>query len=189
MKPTTQAIELADIAPTLHITTPGEAAKATEFLSRANKTLDALKAEEEKITAPLNEALRAARAPLAEPKKRLKETIALLRERLSNYQTLATKQALEETQKIAKRMANKTLRPETAIKKLDEIDSPLAKVETQTGSLTFRPKQVLKIVDFSKVPRAYLMVNEELALSALKANMDVPGCTIEIVQVPINRRN
>ena len=170
------------------ITTPEEVTIATEFLSRANKTLDALIAEEEKITAPLNQAIKAERARWAVPKKSLKETIELLRTKLSQYQTEQMRIAQDKADKIAERVSKGTLKVETAVRRIDQLDTPEEKVVTENGSLSFRPKQVLTITDLSSIPREYLVPDEDRLLTDLKSGKEIAGAKIDIIQVPVNRR-
>lgn len=185
---TTQANDLAREAHTLLVTTPAQVATATEFLSRANKTLDALEAQETERTYRLKEQLKLEQAPFIVPKKTLKEIILTLRTKLGAYQTQAAQAAAIEANKIADRASKGSLKMTTAVKKLSEIDRPEDKVVVDSGSLTFRPKETLKITNIEAIPRGYLVPDEAAILTTLKTGKTIPGCEICVVQVPINRR-
>ena len=175
-------------APSPSITTQQQVTDATEFLSRSNNTLKLLTTVEDELTQPLKEQLDTIKEPFTAPKKQLKDVILSVRTALSNYQTEQLKLAQADAKRIAERAAKGTLRPETAIRKLDEIDTPQAKTVTTSGSLSFRATPTLKITDQSLIPHQYMLPNEKLILETLKAGTQVPGCAIEIVQVPVNRR-
>lgn len=183
-----QANTLLTEASSITITSPRQMEEATEFLSRANNTLKLLKTAEDEQTAALEEKLAAIKAPFKEPKKRLTDVIALVRAQASKYQTEQTRLANIEAQKIADRTAKGNLRPETAMRKLNEIDAPATKLTTESGSLSFRATPTLKIINQSLIPQQFTLPNEKLILETLKAGTPVPGCAIEIIQTPINRR-
>lgn len=163
---------------------------ATTVLSDLNRYIDTLVAKREEITAPLNLALKNARAmfdPIEKPAKAAKDE---LRSKIAEYQTEQMRIAEEEEEKIAARVkAGKgNLSAETAIKKMEGIERPDRKVETESGSLNFRPTKKLKITDALLIPRHYLVVDEKLLLEDLKKGVAVYGATLETVMVPINYR-
>lgn len=168
------ANDLVKKAQVLMVTTNAEAEYATEVLSRANKALDILTTKEEERTQRLKEELEFIKAPYIEPKKQLKEIIKHLRSQLGSYQTKSIQQAVIEA--------------EEGIKNFEDIKMPAVKMATPAGTLTFRPKQTLKIVDLKKIPKKYLVPDLTLLFEALRAGTKVPGCEIEIIQVPFNRR-
>ena len=176
--------------PNQPIQTKEQAQEATLILSQANKVLDAIIAEEEKITVPANAVIKAERARWAESKGQLKDTIATLRAKLSAYQTLSIAKQREEEAKIAARIApgKGNLSVETAIKKMSEIDRAEDKIETEAGSISYRTKQTLKITNKDLIQKEYMLPDEDLILEQLKNGITIPGCEIEIIQVPINSR-
>lgn len=163
---------------------------ATAILSRLNKLNDKIEAEEDKITKPLMKALNAERARWKPAKLQYKKAIDYLRDQMSKYQTKKVKAAKEEELKIASRLGSGKgkLSLDVAARKITEIDRPYKRVETDEGMVSFRTDKILKIVDASLIPRKYLVVDEKATLAALIAGQDVPGATIEEVQVPINKR-
>lgn len=172
----------------LQVTNVSEAKAATELLSKANKLLDTLLKEEEKITKPAREVIKAEQARWAPMKKELKEIIESSRTKLSIYQTRSIVEAQAKADKIADRASRGTLSTETAVRKLGELDTPEEQIQAENGSLSFRAKQMLKIMDPQSIPREYCIPDEVRILEALKNGTKVPGCTIEVVQVPVNRR-
>jgi hypothetical protein len=165
-------------------------AEATEILSQVNKNLDRIKAEKEKVLAPLREAANAEKARWEPLETMFKPVVERLRGLMGAYQTaLIAKQKAEQTA-IASRVGEGKgkLKPETAIRKLGEIDTVETKVEADSGALSFREKKVLKIVDEKMVPDQYWIIDEDAVMKALKEGTEVPGAEIEIQQIPVNKR-
>lgn len=165
--------------------------KATEILSQLNSFLDQITEEKEKITKPLNEALKQERLRWKPIETECEEVINSLRSKMSSFQTKMVKDQKEGQEKIAARVGEGKgkLKIETAIKKMGEIKNPLSTIETEFGGLKFRTDKKLKITDELLIPREYLIPNEALILKSLKEGKNVSECEIEEIQTPINNRN
>jgi hypothetical protein len=161
---------------------------AVEMLSIANKNLDRIKEEKEKVLKPLREAAKAEKARWKGMEDVLKVAVETLRSKIGTYQTEEDRKAKEKEEKLAARVAKGSMKAETAIKKMDTVDRPEEKVATMAGSISFRTDKKLKITKEADIPREYLVVDEKKLLTALKAGIQVPGAEIEEVKVPINRR-
>ena len=163
---------------------------ATEVLSKLNKTLDRVDEEKSKILDPLKEAAKAEKARWEPIETAFKGAVDRIRGMLSKYQTEKIKKQKEDEAAILARTkeGKGNFTPETAIRKLGEVEAPVAKVQTEEGGLSFRPKDTLKVTDESLIPRKYLQVNESLLLNDLKSGLTIPGAEIIVVQIPINKR-
>ena len=177
-------------AQTIEIESAEDMIEATEILSQVNKRLDQMKAEKEKVLAPLREAANAEKARWKPLEDMFTPLVLRLRGLMGNYQTMMLKKQAEEQMKIASRIGDGKgkLKVETAIKKLGEMETVDAKIETEVGGLSFREKKQLKIVDIKLIPEQYWIVDEDAVFTALKEGTDVPGAEIEVVQVPVNKR-
>lgn len=165
-----------------------EMGKATKYLSEANKILDNLTEDKEKLTKPLNEALKAIRAKYKPAEIALEEIITSIRKSMTSYQTTQKKLENEAQAKIADKVASGKISIDKAIQKLESLEVVANKTVTDEGSISFRPTPTLKISDPLAIPREYLIIDETSLLKALKSGAQVPGAEIEIIQVPINRR-
>lgn len=163
---------------------------ATVLLSKLNKFNDRVVEEREKVTKPLNEALRAERARWKPIETVNEEAIGIVREKMSEYQTAELKRQREEEAKIANRVGDGKgkIKIETAMKKMDEIKKVDESVNTDEGKVKFREDRVLKITDVNKIPREYMVVDEKKVLLALKLGTSVPGAEVIIKMVPLNFR-
>ena len=164
--------------------------EATTVLSKMNKIIDKVTEEKEKVTKPLNEALKAERSRWKPIEDTYTKAITALRAKMSAYQTAELKRAKEEADKIAARVApgKGKLSVDTAIKKIEAIKTPEKETATDAGLVQFRATDTLKITDETKIPRQYLVINEKAVLAALKAGTKVPGAEIEVIQTPVNFR-
>ena len=163
---------------------------ATEVLSQLNKYNDSVKTEKKKLTEPANATLKAIKALFLPLEEKVVPKIEALREAMSVYQTEKADRAREEEMKIANRVGEGKgkLKVETAMRQMGEVEKPVEKVATDSGSATFRPKNTLEITDAGAIPREYLIVNEGKVLEALEAGIEVAGAKIKIIMVPVNRR-
>ena len=186
----TKSEELLATAESIVIDNQASMKQATELLSTINKTLDGMTEEKEKVTKPLNAALKAERDRWKPVESLLKPVVVSLRVKMSAYQTALIKKQREEEEKIAARMkpGKGNLKPETAIRKMSEVDAPEAKVESDAGSVGFREKKIVKITDEAKIPKEYWIVDVDAVFVALKEGKKVPGAEIDIEMVPVNSR-
>ncbi len=177
-------------AQSISIKTKEDMPPAVEMLSNLNKTLDRIVEEKEKVTKPLNEALKAERGRWKPFEVELEESISYLRKAMSVYQTEATRIAKEEEDKIASRIApgKGNLSMETASKKFDAIERADDLVSTEAGAVKFRKVKKLLVTDASKLPRHYFELNETLLLEDLKKGVSVFGAEIIEVQEVVNSR-
>ncbi len=152
--------------------------QAAEFLSTLNLKLDAIEEEREKVTKPLNQALKAENGRWKPLKTTLENAISIVRRKMSVYQTEATRIADAEKAKIAGRVGTGKgkLKAETAINKMQEIDTPANEVAAESGKVQFRTVKKFEVVDFKKLPDNYKVVDEPAIRSAMRNGIvEIPG--------------
>lgn len=172
----------------IKITNEATMGNAVSYLSKANQLLDRITEERERITKPLNEALKAERSRWKPLETILNEAISSIRGKMTSYQTLMIAQQKAEEQKIALKLSSGKITLDKAVAKIEAIEVPTNKVKTESGSISFKEQKVLKIVNATDIPREFLSINEKLLLEALKEGRKIPGATLEIIQVPVNYR-
>jgi len=163
---------------------------ASLMLSELNKKADMIDEEKQKVLAPLNLA-RTAEINRWKPVLSTLETATdYLRSTISSYQTAEVKRVREEEIAIANRVGEGKgkLKVETAVRQIENINTPDHQVATEAGLVKFREDKVLKITDETKIPREYLAINEKKLLEALKGGVTVPGAELDIKMVPVNFR-
>lgn len=173
----------------LKITNVEDMKKGVELLSILNKWNDKIVEEKEKITKPLNEALKVERARWKPAETMYEKGIAWIRGEMSRYQMEAIKKQKEEEKKIADALVSgKIKKVETAVRKLNEVTVVDKEVASEEGLVQFAEQKTLKITDPMAIPRMYLIVDEKKILEDLKAGKKIDGAEIEIVLVPRNYR-
>jgi hypothetical protein len=178
---------IIDEAIALTIDSPEALTVGTDLLSRLNITLKKIDTEREKVTKPLNEALKAENGRWKPAKDAITGAVGELRDKMSKYQT----EQINEQRAVENAQAERLEKGEIDIEKAVEnasVFKAVDKVTTDAGSLSFKPKPQLKVTDPMAVPREYLMIDEDKLFAALQAGREVPGAEIEIIQVPVNRR-
>jgi hypothetical protein len=160
------------------------------LLSKLNQTLDSIELEEDTITAPAQAIIKRERERWAPFKKPLKASIDALRLKMTQYQTLARKQEQEAKDAIAARVkeGRGNLTMETALNKMDAVETPESRVATSQGSVSFRKVQKFEVVDLKLVPIEYVVANEVAIRGAMKAGKEVPGVRYFEEEVPYNTR-
>ena len=164
--------------------------QAVVLLSELNKANDRIVEEREKVTKPLNEALRAERARWKPAELKLTQAIELLRAKMSSYQTEQVRLQREQEQKIASRIApgKGNLSIETAIKKIESIKTPEKEVPTDSGLVQFREVKRFEVVSLKDLPLEYHLPDESAISKAMKEGKELPGVRYFTEQVPVNYR-
>ena len=185
---TKQSIINIEEIPKVIVKTSEDMVKAAEVLSRLNKYMDGLVEEREKVTKPLNEALKAERARFKPTEDKLSEAIAWVRREMSRYETERQLLINKGEEAAAKKVAAGKISLEDAVAVAEKGSGGASVLATSSGTVKFRTDKVLRIVNAGKVPRKYLIVDEKVVLEVLKGGGVVLGCVLDVVQVPINRR-
>lgn len=161
-----------------------------ELLSTLNIRLDKIVAEKEKVTKPLNEALKNERARWKPFEIQLDEAIALIRRKMSAYQTEQKRLADEEEARIAARVkeGRGNLKPETAVRKMEEIERPAGAVTAASGMVKFNTVKVFEVMDLTLLPIEYHLANEVMIRKAMAAGIELPGVKYSTEQRPANYR-
>ena len=172
----------------LKITNGAAMGNAVEMLSKANKLLDRITEERERITKPLNEALKAERSRWKPIETVLNEAIDSIRAKMSSYQTaqIASQRASES--KIADKLSSGSISLEKAITKIEGITVPEVKVATEAGSVSFKEVKRFRITDKAKIPLEFMIPDEKTITEAMRSGEFIEGIEYYTEQVPINRR-
>jgi len=156
---------------------------ATELLSKANKKLDEIVAEKEKVTKPLNDALRAERARFKPFEVEADRVIGIIRGKMSEYRTSEVAKA----GLIADKVKSGDVELSDGSKAIAVVNRS-REVVGESGRVQFRERRVLEVVDIGKVDRKYLIVDEKMVLEVLKSGREVAGCRLKVEQVVYNYR-
>jgi len=164
------------------ITTQSDLEGATIILSELNRKLDTLKEEREKVTKPLNEALKAERARFKPYEDKLTEAVATIKAGMAGF---ITRQEEERARALKELQAGKVDAVQ-AVATMAENNSTGAK--TESGSVSFVEVKAWRVIDESKIPREFLQVNEAKIKEAMKAGTPVEGIEYYLEKQIRNRR-
>ena len=112
---------------------------------------------------------------------KVEKAIKFVSDQVNKYQTAEARKAAEAEAKLAARVEKGTMKVDTAVRKMDEIEKPLEKFETADGSVSFKTIPKLDIIDPTLIPREYMTMDLPRIFAALKEGIDVPGA--QIIQV------
>src|ERR1035437_2707749 len=143
-------------ATTLSITNPSELQDATEVLSRLNQFNDRIDEEKSKVLVPLLEATKAERARWKPIEALYTDAIAMIRAKMTSYQTKLLQAQEAQKQAIASKVATGYTKLETAITKIGAIEAPDKKVSSTSGSISFKAVKKFEVVDFTKLAPEYI---------------------------------
>lgn len=176
--------------------------KATIALSELNKLGDEITGQKEELTTPLNGVLKAIRSRYKPLEEAHVNAISMIKRKLIAYHDKKRREADEAARKVAEAAAKGRIKPETAVRKMDEI-APVAKnVKTEAGALQYKKvpvatitKTVAELTDAEVVAHAragYLVWNESAAKRAALAlgteGEVIAGVTVKIETQAANIR-
>ena len=148
--------------------------QAVDFGKNVSKMLKYIKGEKEKITKPMNEAVKAARAIFKPFEDRCEEVKADTKSKMTAYLTAEeVKRKAQEVKDLA-RMEKGTMKEETVVKKMVKREED----STETKGSTFK-YLAIKSVDLKKVPVEYLVLDETKAKADYKEGKEVAGVEFE----------
>lgn len=137
--------------------------------------LEIIVARKEEITKPLNAALKSVRE-LFRPLESVGETaLKTIKSKMIAYSTEKDRKAEEIKQKLAERVERGTMKPETAVAKIDAIKERPKTVSTDVGSATTKTVTKYRITDITKVPVQFLEVDMVKVKASFRAGTPVPG--------------
>jgi hypothetical protein len=172
----------------LSITVKEDLIPATDLLSKINKYADLLKKDRLSLTQPLEDSLKLIRAKYSPTESLLKEAVATLKQRMGDFQAEQLRIQRIEEQKIADKVNSGYIKTETAIAKMEAVQTTDKKVSADAGSVSFREERDFEVVDISLLPGRYLLPNMVEIRIAMKAGLEIPGCKYFTKQVITNRK-
>jgi len=154
-----QVSKLVEQASEITIATAEDNAHATEIKAKLNETKKVIKARKEEITKPLNAALKSARDLFAPIESQYEEAESILATKLIGYKRKVEAETEAAAAKLAARVEKGTMKIETAERKIGELPTVQTTVQTEHGRVQFRKVKKMRVVDESKVPDEYWVVD------------------------------
>jgi len=161
---------------------------AVSLLSALNKFLDQLTEEKEKLTKPINAALKEIRSRYKVPETKLEDKIAEIRSAMTTYQTKQVALQAKKEDKLAEKLASGEIDIEKAADALSRIPALISKTDTNEGSVKFMPVKCFEVLNLSALPIEYHLANEVKIRAAMKEGIELPGVRYFVEQRPYNSR-
>src|SRR3990167_1293321 len=146
----TQASKVLTIANALSITNDSELALAVDVMHNIKNVQKEAEAAKKKITDPLNEALKSARALFAPIEEMWKDAELIVKTKMSAFYEKVSAERAKKEAELAARVEKGTLKIETAAKKLDAIPEAQTSVQGKKGEIQFRTVRKVIFTDFSQ---------------------------------------
>lgn len=181
---------IASEAFNMQIKNEEDKAKASEVLSRLNKWNDSVVKNREKITKPLNQALKEVRAGYKPLETMLEDAIKVVKGKIGEYQTHALEALKGEQERISGRVGSGSgyLKVDTAVRQIEGLDKPLQSVVTDNGEVKFRTVKKFEVIDVRLLPVNYLLADEVKIRKAMLEGVLVEGVRYWEEQSVVNSR-
>lgn len=137
--------------------------------------LTAIVARKEIITKPLNASLKSVRELFKPLEAAGESALATIKGKMLNYTREKERKEEETKQKLAQRVERGTMKPETLVKKLENMPTAAPTVQTEEGKATTKTVQKWRVIDKSKIPVEFMEPNMVAIKAAFKAGNPVPG--------------
>lgn len=161
-------------------------AAATDILSKIKESAKDIKERKEKITKPLNAALTSARELFKPLENDLATAERTIKDKMLDYSNEIEAKAAAAAAKLEARVEKGTMRTDTAMRKMDELETVGSQVKGAKGSVQFKTVRTIKIVDPTKIPLKYLSQPKVLEAISAAVRTDVMNGTkvdgVEIVE-------
>ena len=164
------------LSQTIEINDDKTLVKGIDFLKNIKTVGKAIKQQKDKLLVParnvvteIRDMFRVTEGNFAEAEKNVKKKILTY-----NLKVEEANRIKEE--KIAARVEKKTLKPETAVRKMEEIKE--APTQGNVGKVSMRTVRKVEITDETAIPRKYLSLNMVLIRKAALAGVVIPGTKV-----------
>ena len=152
------------------ITNQEEYNATQEIGKKVGALLKNIDKQEKAITKPINDSLKKIRDMFRPFKTQVTEVSDDLKKRRQTWIDAEAKKAKIEEERIAKRVEKGTMREDTAVGKLADIEQ---KAPDAKGGMT--SVLVVKVIDVKLIPEQYLMVNATQLRADYREGIEVPG--------------
>ena len=166
-----KSLALNDSALSIKITSRPTLELAKQSLANVKGYIKLVKEKREKLTKPMNDALREARDLYRPVENRLAFTKKLIDQKILDYLAVLEKQEEEKKIEIEQKVESGEMKVETAGNKLE-------KIAEKKGAIRKRVNRDIEIVDKTKIPLDYLEPNMVAIRKDALAGKVIPGVKV-----------
>jgi hypothetical protein len=173
-----QATKALSAANEIVIKSQEDMVKATDVLSKIKSVGKLVKERKELITRPLMESLNSVRDLFKPIEQTHADAERIIKGKMLDWQNAEEARQEKERLAIANRVEKGTMKPETAVAKMEKIAPVQTSAQGKVGTVTTRIVKKYRVTDESKLPREFLVPDMGKISEALKAGQVVPGAEI-----------
>lgn len=182
-----QLTKASNYATDLQVTSKEDYEMALDQGKKIKTALDTVVSRREEITRPMNDALKSTRALFKPIETGFEEALATIKGKMTRWFTEEKRRVDEETAKIAARVEKGTLKEETALRKIGEVEKVERVVETETAKASMRTVRKVRFASLKLMPPEdinFLVQHDYIIWDSVKARKDalsnlvVPGSEI-----------
>ena len=163
-------------------------ASAADILKAVKDAGKVVKTEKEKITKPLNDALKSARDLFRPIEDDLKTGERIIKDKMVDYEAEVEAERAKQAAKLEARVEKGTMRVDTAMRKMDDLETVDQTIKGTKGSVTYREVRKVKVVDPTKIPLKYMMDERVIAAIETAVRTDVlNGTKVDGVEIKIEK--
>lgn len=170
--------KIVGIASALKIKDKNDLQEATNLLTKIKVIGKELLFAKEKITKPLNEALKSARGFFAPVENEWLRAEKIVKEKMLDYQKEEMVKAAKETSKIEAKVEAGKMGFDKAADKIEAITPAKTIASEGGGSAQFRPIKKVVVEDESKIPDEYWVLDMVKVRKVALAGVEIPGVKI-----------
>ena len=137
--------------------------------------LDAIIGRREEITKPMNIALKSVRDLFRSIETAGEEAVKTIKDKMLAYTKEQTEKAEEVKLKLAARVEKGTMRIETAVRKIGEVETPEKTVVTDEGKATTVSRRAWRVTDKAKIPLEFMEPDMVKIKASFRSGKPIPG--------------
>lgn len=118
--------------------------------------LDAIVARKEEITKPMYSSYKSILALFKPIETSGEAALAKIKSKMLAYKQAQAAKVEADKQKLAERVERGTMKPETAVRKMDAMQAPVQTVKTDAGKATTKKVKKYRLVDVYALPKEFL---------------------------------
>lgn len=165
-------------AESLEITSDESLKLATDELSGIKTYAKSLKAEKEKLTKPARDIIKWAQERFRPLEDSLKNAEIYIKTKMLQYHKEVREKAEKEEAQIAGRVERGTIKFETGVRKMGEVNQVQTTSQGDTGVATTKKIKKVEITNQALLPREYLIPDTVLIRKDALAGKEIPGVRV-----------
>lgn len=173
-----QATKALTAANELVIANQEDMVKATDILSKIKTVGKLVKERKELITKPLQESLNSVRDLFKPIESTHADAERIIKGKMLDWQNAEDARQEKERLALANRVEKGTMKPETAVRKMEAMAPVQTSTQGKVGTASVRIIKKYRVIDESKLPREFLVPDMGKISDALRAGQVVPGAEV-----------